>query len=306
MDLGKLKICSLTEENIEQVYYLVKNNSPFFSLPLDFFRRGTINHELFDPDLTLIAYHPDIDRPIAAFIAIITKGLIRSNCYLKICLVDKPYQRQGIGSFMLKELIRRAKSKLHFYSSIYYGDSRPNYWEPGVDLRHTALFFFLKKFGFKKGQFRLNLICHLKDFTYQPVSEKNDYIFERIKQKDFKNTINFVKKNFRLGFWSQEVPFSFENDPPTTFIAKDRRGNIVGWACHSTFFPGSFGPTGVERSLRGKGIGRELLCWCLWDMKQMGLDTCTILWVVGDTVKFYSKVLGAYIGPVFYTMGRLL
>ena len=39
-------------------------------------------------------------------------------------------------------------------------------------------------------------------------------------------------------------------------------------------------------------------------IKQKGLDRCEIMWVEGNTVKFYSKVIGAYISPIFYKMYR--
>nr|MDO8099118.1 GNAT family N-acetyltransferase [Candidatus Njordarchaeota archaeon] len=304
-ELNETAYQPLTKENLEAVYELLKRNEPFYhSISLEFFRRGILRDEAYDPDLTIVLADPKTSKPIATFIAVVKKGWVRKNCYLKVCIVDKQYQRQGIGSRMLQEIMHRARRKLHWYDDIRYGDSAPRYWQPGVDLRHTSLIFFLKKHGFEARGMRYNLTCSLGAITKKPESEKNGFRFERVKPKDFEATVQFVKKNFRFGFWSREVPLSYENDPPTTFIAKDRSGTIIGFASHGTFFPGCFGPTGVQKSLRGKGIGSELLRWCLWDMKQAGIDTCTIMWVTGDTIKFYSKILGAYIHPVFHTMSR--
>jgi GNAT superfamily N-acetyltransferase len=296
----------LTKSNLEEVYELFKNNEPFYSIPLEYFRNGTLNDEDFDPELTLVLFDSESKKPIAAFLAVNRKAIIRKNCYLKACIVDVDQRRKGIGSKMLKELISRAKKKLSWLSSIYYGGSRPNYWQPGVDLRHTNLFFFLKKNGFKTHRMRYNLTVQLKDININPKTTIKGFTFGRIQPKDFEKTYEFVNKNFALSFWAEEVRLSYKNNPPSTFIAKDPDGEIIGWATHSNFFPGSFGPTGTLKSLRGKGIGRELLSWCVWDMKKMGLETCTIMWVVGDTIKFYSKVLGAYIHPVFYPMSRKL
>ena len=295
----------LTEENLEAVHDLFKRNEQFFVIPLEFFKRGTLGDEGYDPELTLVLNDPEKDVPIAAFVAVIKRGYVKKNCYLKACIVDKQYRRQGIGSKMLQEIISRAKLKLPWYASIGYADCPPRYWQPGIDLRHTDLLFFLKKHGFKTHALRYNLTYVLDD-DKQPASEKSGYTLERLKPDEFEAFVQFVKKHFRLGFWSREVQLSFENDPATTFIAKDKDGAIVGWATHSGHFPGSFGPTGVNKDLRGKGIGGELLRWCIWDMKQMDLKTCTILWVVGATRKFYSKVLGAYIHPVFYSIRRRL
>ncbi len=304
--MEKSKFQSLTQENLQAVYQLFKRNEPFYQIPLEFFQRGSLKDEGFEPDLSLIFGHPETKKPIAAFIAVIKKGWVRKDCFLKAIIVDQPYRKQGIGSLMLKEIVKRARSKLPWYSNICYGDCPPRYWQPGVDLRHTALLFFLKKQGFKTHGMRHNLTYLLNHDISEPESVKNNYTFARIKPDEFELTKKFVKANFRLGFWSQEVTLSFENNPPTTFIAKDKSSAIVGWATHSAHFPGSFGPTGVKKSERGKGIGGALLRWCIYDMKQAGLDTCTILWVVGDTIKFYSKVLGAYIHPIFYPMRRRL
>lgn len=294
----------LTSTNLEEVYEFFKSNTPFFSLTLEFFRRGTLGDEGYDPEFSLILREPKSQKLIGAFIAVSKKGFVKRNCYLKACLIEQTYQRQGIGSKLLDEITRRAKIKLPWSAGIYFGDCPPRYWQPGVDLRHTALFFFLKKHGFKMHGMRFNLTYTLPDKVPTPAIEKEGYFFQRARPEDFKVTIQFVKENFRFGFWSREVSLSFENSPTTTFIATDASGNIVGWATHSAHFLGSFGPTGVKKSLRGYGIGGELLRWTIWDMRQMGIDTCTILWVVGDTRKYYAKILGAFIHPVFYPMGK--
>jgi GNAT superfamily N-acetyltransferase len=304
--MDEIKFYPLTDLNIKAVYRFLKSNEPFYSIPFEFFRRDTLDDESFDPNMSLVVYDPRDKNPIAFFYAVNTMGLIRKNCYLKICLVDKAYRRQGLGSKLLNEIITRAKSKVSFISSIYYGESRPKYWQPGVDLRHTSLYYFLKKNGFKKNHFRTNMTAVLKKIDVQPQPKKGNFTFDRILSDDFTNIVKFVKAQFPLGFWSQEIPLSFKNKPPTTFLAKDNQKNIVGWATHSTFFPGSFGPMGVKEELRGMGIGKELLKWCIWDMKENEIDICTIMWVEGDIREFYSKAIGAFIQPVFFSMSRFL
>jgi predicted N-acetyltransferase YhbS len=203
---------------------------------------------------------------------------------------------------MLEEIIKRIKSKKSQVSHISYGDSVPEYWQPGVDLRHTSLYFFLLKNGFKTHKMRQNLRVDLRSLLIKPLSIKGDFKIERIQTKDYKVLFNFVKKNFPAVTWAEEVQFTFENDPPTTFVAKNNSDEIIGWASHSQVFPGSFGPTGVLTSLRGQAIGSELLYWCLWDIKRQNNDFCTIMWVDGDTIKFYSKAVGAYIHAIFIPM----
>lgn len=292
---------TLTRQNIKQVYELIQRDIPNFALPLEYFKMGTLEDKNFDPEMTLIKMNPNDDIPLAVFISVIIETNTR-KAVLKTCLVDEKSRRKGIGSEMLEEILNRARNKR--CTLISYGESLPNYWQPGVDLRHTSLLFFLKKFKFKTHRMRQNLTVWLNDYSQKPVSQHSDYTFSRIQSNEFKDTFRFVKHHFPDGTWAEEVELSFKLNPPKTFIAKDLKGEIIGWATHSQFFPGSFGPTGVLESKRGKGIGTELLKWCLWDMKEDGIENCQIMWVEDNTVKFYSKTVGAYIHHVFYPMSK--
>ena len=293
---------SLDLGNIEQVYALFKQNKVLSLIPFEYFQKGTLEDSDFDPEFTLICKKKDNNKIIAAFIAIIRSTSLGKVCFLKACLVDKAFQRKGIGTDLLNELISRVSSK--GVNIISYGDSVPNYWQPGVDLRHTSLYFFLKKNKFRTRKMRQNLTVNLENMEIHPRKQYKEYLFERISSKDFQKLFNFVKHNFPERKWAEEVKLSFQNDPATSFIAKNSQNNIIGWASHSHLFPGSFGPTGVLIQMRGKGIGGELLKWALWDIKNNYNNKATIMWVVGDTVKYYSKVIGASISTVFIPMKR--
>lgn len=292
----------LTEGNLKAVYELFKRNELFYSIPLDNFRKGTFGDDGFDPKLTLVLSDSNTNNIIATLIAVNRT----KNCCIKALIVDKQFRRHGIGKRMLKEIIDRAKTKNENISFINFGASPPNYWFPGVDIRHTDLLFFLKKNRFKLKETRQNLTVPLKNLDLKPITENKGYHYERIQIIDFKELIEFVRNNFGHSTWSEEVQMSLQNNPPTTFVAKNKDGQIIGWATHGLQFPGAFGPTGVLYTLQGKGIGSELLKWCLWDIKRSGLERCTIMWVVGNTIKFYSKSISAYISPVFYEMTKKL
>ena len=281
-------------DNIKQVYELFKQNKVLSLIPFEY--------SDFDPEFTLICKTKESNEIIAAFIPIIRSTSLGKVCFLKACLVDKTFQRKGIGTDLLNELISRVSSK--GVNMISYGDSVPNYWQPGVDLRHTSLYFFLKKNKFRTKKMRQNLIVNLENMEIKPKKQYGEYSFERIGQSDFQNLFNFVKRTFPEGSWAEEVALSFNSEPPTSFVAKDAQNEIIGWASHSNLFPGSFGPTGVLISQRGKGICTQLLNWALWDMKQNNITKATIMWVVGDTIKYYSKAVGAHIFPVFIPMTR--
>lgn len=300
MEITNFTVGKITQDTIQSIYQLFENNSPFFSIPIDYFRRGTLEDEGFDPDLSLILFDPKSNKPIAAFIVVKRNEINESFCYFKGCVIEKEYRRQGLGSKMFYEFLKRIKEKE--ITRIIYGPSVPDYWQPGVDIRNTSLYFFLKKHGFKAQKAIFNLTVSLDFIKTKPALNKEGYEYGRVQPNDFDITFDFVKLHFPEGTWPEEVRYSFKRNPPTTFIAKNKKNEIVGWATHSQFFPGSFGPTGVLNSLRGKGIGTELFLWNLWDIKQNGLDSCEIMWVKQNVAKFYSKVSGAYISPIFYPM----
>ena len=130
----------LSSENIQSIHQLFEDNSRFFSLPFDYFRRGTLEDIGFEQDLSLILYNLEIDKPIAAFIVVRRKEINENHCFFKGIIVDKQYRRQGLGSKMLYEFLRRVKEKE--ITHVIYGPSIPEYWQPGVDMRNTSLYFF--------------------------------------------------------------------------------------------------------------------------------------------------------------------
>jgi GNAT superfamily N-acetyltransferase len=86
------------------------------------------------------------------------------------------------------------------------------------------------------------------------------------------------------------VAVAMSRQPPTCFIATRNR-ELVGFACHEATARGFFGPTGVDESVRGLGIGRALLFACLNDQKAMGY-AYTVIGDVGPS-EFYEKTVGA-------------
>jgi len=150
----------LSNENLRSVYQLFENNSRFFSIPYDYFLRGTLKDGGLDLYLSLISFDPELNKPIAAFIVVRRKGVNEKYCFLKGCVVDKQYRRQGFGSKMLLELLRRLREKS--ITQIIYGPSVPEFWQPGVDIRNTSLYFFLRKNGFKTHKPVFNLTVSLE------------------------------------------------------------------------------------------------------------------------------------------------
>jgi len=101
--------------------------------------------------------------------------------------------------------------------------------------------------------------------------------------------IDWVTQHFGTG-WASETEVSFSYQPVACFIATEN-AKIVGFGCYDSAYRNFFGPTGVEESLRGKGIGKALLLECLIAMKAHGY-AYGIIGGVGPA-RFYEKAVGA-------------
>jgi GNAT superfamily N-acetyltransferase len=311
--LDQYTIVPFSEENIAGIHAFFELEAGIYSFSLSTFKQVTIDDPDFDGSLSLCAVDTETGSIAGAFL-IFTRRLrmaykgrlmpaIRIS-YLTLFAVASGRRRAGLGSALLAELLGRAKRK--GIKSVSLMAAMPNYLWPGLDPRYTPAVYFLEKNGFvKKPGERQNLIFPIPDGYPTPPETIGEYSIARA-TKDEMEPLKAHILATSDGVWHQEATFSFQNDPISTFIARDREGAIIGWACHSIGFPGSFGPTEVQHNLRGKGLGGALLRWCAWDIKQAGLDEMVIRWVDGDTVKFYSKAIGAHIGQFFWCMRKRL
>ncbi len=302
-----------SRETIKNVHSFFEDNAGLYSFDLATFTRATIDDEDFDSDASLIAVDPGTGDIVAAMLAIIRKASVNFKKHeftytfttLNMFCVHVAWRRKGIGSAMLAALLARLKAKGR--KKVRLMASAPNYLWPGLDPRYTAAYFFLRTNGFnrEKGE-RQNLLYHMPGKMAEPPVKVGDVSISRAGPGDRDDTVAYVRRE-HPGVWPQEVGLSFKRgEPVTTFVARNGQGTVVGFASHSIQFPGSFGPTGVLKSLRGKGVGSALLKWCAHDLKQRGMDRMIIMWVEGTTMKFYSKSIGARIHHVYWKMQRKL
>jgi hypothetical protein len=101
--------------------------------------------------------------------------------------------------------------------------------------------------------------------------------------------VDWVVERFGDG-WASETEVCFSYQPISCFIALHQE-NLIGFACYDAAYRNFFGPTGVEVSFRGKGIGKILLLKSLLAMKSQGY-AYGIIGGVGPA-KFYEKAVGA-------------
>ncbi len=235
-------------------------------------------------------------------------GVLRGNeGALKLFAVDKQHRRSGLGSMMLEEietLFRSAGAE-----RVRILNCSPCYFTPGLDPRYTEAFCFLQSHGYTAERYVHNMEVDLTGNEFETAHlesklAKQGFEIRRLEHEDEQTFYEWM-----LGTWSQnwttEACNSLKNAPVTTFIALDSRDNIRGFATYDvTLFRGGFGPTGVEESLRGLGIGKVLFLRCLRDMKTRGYPRCEIAWV--GPISFYAHTADARICATFMQGSKML
>lgn len=99
--------------------------------------------------------------------------------------------------------------------------------------------------------------------------------------------VDWVNNTFGAN-WGSECDIAFNNHPLTCYIAT-KKGHILGFACYECTCRNFFGPIGVLNSVRGKGVGKALLCSCLQSMYSLGY-AYAIIGAAGSTSFFEKSV----------------
>ena len=103
--------------------------------------------------------------------------------------------------------------------------------------------------------------------------------------------VEWVRSFFSDG-WASECDVAFSNHPVSCTIATEG-GHIIGFACYHSTCKDFFGPTGVDKMKRGKGIGKALFLTCLHALAADGY-AYAIIGGAGPS-EFYAKTVGATI-----------
>lgn len=104
----------------------------------------------------------------------------------------------------------------------------------------------------------------------------------------------FIEKHFTRG-WAEETQVAFSHQPITCFAAWKGK-EIIGFAAYECTRKNYFGPTGVDETYRGKGVGAALFWASLQGLQDLGYVYC----IIGDAgpVDFYRKKAGAMTIPL--------
>ncbi|HYR28969.1 MAG TPA: GNAT family N-acetyltransferase, partial [Thermoanaerobaculia bacterium] len=182
--------------------------------------------------------------------------------------VDRAHRGQGIGTALLQDA-----------GAQVIAAEPGNYFTPGV----MDGSFFAKR-GYVPKATTWNLEVDLGGFAASESGGRAAAL-----QQD--RVLAFIEAEFGR-IWRFEAAKAFEREIPTIFI-EEHDGEIAGFAAHDVNNRGLgfFGPTGVKKSLRGRGIGGRLVRASLADLRRLGYRNAVIPWT--DALDFYARCCGA-------------
>ncbi|ALQ67525.1 acetyltransferase [Bacillus thuringiensis] len=141
-----------------------------------------------------------------------------------------------------------------------------------------------------------DLAVDLKGFV--PIYNNLTCTVRKANASDFEQLASFVEAEFGER-WLHSIEYGFctykENLP--IYIAEQEEG-VVGFACYDVVRgkKGLFGPMGTAKQNRVKGVGKDLLHHCLYNMKQEGYEYA----IIGQAgpVEFYERCCNARLIPI--------
>ncbi|MFE8697625.1 GNAT family N-acetyltransferase [Cytobacillus sp. FJAT-53684] len=149
-----------------------------------------------------------------------------------------------------------------------------------------------KKIILNLGTTSRDMITHLSQYHF-PQIDLN--IVRKVTISDYSRLIQFVETNFSSE-WSQTIKDGFLKSDPSIYIAVAGE-EIIGFAAFDVYKGRKcyFGPMGVSKSNRIKGVGTILLHHCLKEMKEIGYEYA----IIGGAgpIEFYEKACHAVVIP---------
>ena len=202
---------------------------------------------------------------------------------LRILAVDRNQRWRGVGSALLRDAVSRG-------ARIVAAEAG-NYFTPGVVMTDTPAIDFFTKRGFRETANTYNLVA-----TNLPTETPRDVIRATPQTRD--RVLAFIENEFGR-IWRFEASNAGDN-----LFYVEVEGEIAGFAAHDANNRGLgfFGPTGVARAHRGRGLGGMLLRASLADLRRLGYERAIIPWT--DALDFYRKACGATEAARFVTLAR--
>jgi GNAT superfamily N-acetyltransferase len=198
--------------------------------------------------------------------------------WLRVLVVDRDARRRGIGSALLADS----------NASVIFAEPG-NYFTPGVFKEDEGTRAFFTKRGYIEKAWTWNVHCG----AAAALGRRNEHVprcdvvkFSAAEGGRRSTVLDFIEQHFGK-IWR------FECSRALGIVTSEENGELTGFAAYEANNRGLgvFGPTGVVKSMRGRGIGRDLLLQALAELHALGYERAIIPWT--DALDFYRKSCGA-------------
>ncbi|MCG3088113.1 GNAT family N-acetyltransferase [Sporosarcina cyprini] len=236
--------------------------------------------------------------------------------WIQCLLVDENARNKGIGNRLL-ECAEEAFRKQGI-TDIRLGRDMRHYF-PGVPAEDTSAIDWFTKRGYVCETVETDLIAHVKG--WEPYELENGLQhFRLLTEKELPQLLEFLERSFP-GRWHEEAKNYvllngtgrefiglFENDQLQGFCrmndgASPQIGPNTYWRKLVQGELGGIGPLGIDRSLRGRGFGLDIVKAGANELMKRGVNSIVIDWT--QLVSFYEK-LGFTPWKQYQTMSKQL
>jgi len=271
-------------------------------LPYDFiddvfYKNLTINDPNYDPENVFFIL--DKDKPVGFIF-----GVERTKAPKKI--VEKHRDIMWVKAFgCYKKYLANLKELLELFEKyvsnrdkkvIRISDYASWYLTPGVDNLYDEYNALLVELGYKRVGVVVNYEVDLSRYfipryvyRLEEINRRNGVDFTEV--KDFDETLlNWIEENFSV-LWRTEAEIALKNSYGGVLIA--RRGeDILGFSAYGVLKRNWFGPIGVKKDIRGKGIGTVLLFKTMSRLRCNGQRIVIIPWT--SHLYYYTQLPETY------------
>lgn len=265
------------------------------------FRKQVLFDDNFDEALCFIAV--ENQRVVGFLLATkrkfpyLERGLEPTKGWINVLLVDRNYQRQGIGTTLVKQA--EEKLKALGVETLILGAYSPNYFFPGIDREHyrEALHFF-DQLGYQAGKESYSMCKDLHDFMLsaeildkKKKAEEAGFSFLPFDYSYSLQLLEFLKTEFGGG-WKRNALLSMQsnNAEDCILLVFDAKQQIVGFCMRMIDGnPMRFGPIGVKDEVRNFGIGGILFDLMQWEMKKRGIYHLYFVSTDAPGRRFYER-----------------
>jgi N-acetylglutamate synthase-like GNAT family acetyltransferase len=207
-------------------------------------------------------------------------------------LVESPYFQKLVTSEVFT-VMEAAKQVMERYNQVYINE--------GHFLKALLASSEIKGHLSEENQQRISalattsrdMITYLGNYMFPEIGS---FQIRRINMEDKHPLISFVQTHFSQE-WSKTILSAFEKNKDTIYIAFNDQEELIGFAAYDVYLDKKnyFGPMGVSRSNRIRGVGYTLLHHCLRDMKEIGYEYA----IIGGAgpIEFYEKACRAVVIP---------